>query len=288
MFHASRARGRSSPLQVEALEERSLLSGAGYVRGLFTDLLQRGPRPAELAHGVAALNAGANPMQLALEVLTGTEYRRDLLRADYLALLGRLPSPRERAQGLAQLRRGGDQRLDARLLAADEYFLKHGASSTAWLAGVSQDVLGRPLDAASASAFTQQLQNGAARLTVAREIVFSSAAHARLAAAAYLRLLHHPPRRAALASSTAALDRGLSPERLLARIAGEPAYIARTAHGVLRTPVPPVRVAVPVALLPVVVFEDIPFIDNDPLPLPPPDFVIFDGGFDGGDCGCGF
>jgi hypothetical protein len=292
MSFSSPAYSRSFRPELERLEERCVLSTAQYVTGLYSDLLHRSPSRAEVRQQVAALDAGENTAQFALGLIHSAEYSRDQVRADYQALLGRLPTPAELRRGLAQLKaRLGPQHLEAQLLASDEYYSKHGGTVASWLGGVFQDVLGRQPSPAEIGSWSSRLQTGASRESVAFNIVFSREAHSRAVRAGYEQLLKHDPNRAHLASWRADLDRGLPVAQFLAALAGSPAYLRRVAPTGLD-----VRVAAPVGFFlidnsafgPDLLFPDITFdpgvIDFGGFG----DFSGFDGGDggDGGDCGC--
>ncbi len=61
----------------------------GYVLGLYQDVLGRVPSAAELNGWVTQLNSGTSRLAVAISFLTSTEYRTDLIEADYQTFLGR-------------------------------------------------------------------------------------------------------------------------------------------------------------------------------------------------------
>src|SRR5262249_45499962 len=66
---------------------------AGYVTGLYQDLLGRAPAAAELPPWVDLLQGGASPQQVALAVLTSSERATAAVNALYLPVLRRQADP---------------------------------------------------------------------------------------------------------------------------------------------------------------------------------------------------
>lgn len=213
--------------QVECLEERCLLSNAQFVNALYNDLLHRAPAPAEVTSWTSALQAGANPTQVALTFATSPEYLNNLIQADYRTYLGRQASPVEVAGWQAQLNAGlGENQLQAAFLGSSEYFADHGNAITPWLNGVYHDVLGRAADAAGLSSLSQSLQAGTTRGMVALAMVTSPEAFSRLVSAAYQDLLGRAPDSQGQMFWVSQLQRGLTPSQLLADFATSPEFIA--------------------------------------------------------------
>jgi hypothetical protein len=313
MYRASSSGGPYVPLQVEELEDRRLLSSDGFVTGLYNAILHRAPSPAEVNGWVTAMHSGASPEQVALAFTTSAERLSNVIRADYEIFLGRQPALAEVSAWLGQLQTGqNEKQVEAAILASDEFFTRHGASTVPWLNGIYQDVLGRAADAAGLNLFSQQIQDRVPRESVAGEIVTSLEADARLVTAAYHDLFQRNPDSGGLSAWVAALQGGLTPAQLLAVLASSQEFIDLTAQGVLD--VPPAPEPEPVVIPdsePVPI--DTVFLDTfvpapvvvDPVVVDPfvPDLTSFDtggfdfsgfdtggfdsGGFDSGDdCGC--
>ncbi len=284
-------------LQVEPLEERCVLSSAGFVNGLYHDILHRTPAPTEVTAWVNTLNAVASPGEIAFAFATSVEYESNLIRSDYELFLKRQPSSMEINGWLAQLQAGLPQdKLQAAFLASDEFFSRHGGSIAPWLGGVYHDVLGRAPDPAGLAVWSQTAQSGVPRTAVALSIVDSPEADARLVSAVYRDLLKRNPDPVGLVTWVSAVERGLLPSELLTMIASSDEYIQLTAQGVLDVPLNPIPFvfAEPVFVdvsVPVVVFVPDPFF-IDPVVADPFlfDFGGFDSAFfdDGGECGCDF
>jgi len=213
-------------LEVEALEDRQVLSTASYVTGLYTTLLHRTPAPSEVAPWVTAIDAGVSPQAVALEITTSQEFENNLVVSDYQNILGRAPSPQEAAGWVTALQNGlTDQQLVSAFLGSSEYFQKAGGTNSAWLNGVYQVVLSRAPDAAGQAAWTQALQSGVALSSVAEAIENSPESLARIVTALYQGVLGRPVDPQGLASGIAALEKGMTPAQLESLLASSVEYI---------------------------------------------------------------
>lgn len=95
----------------------------GFVTLLYQDILGRSPDPAGLNAFVAALQGGASYQQVALDVLSSTEYRTDLLQSWYERFLGRPIDPSGLATFLGQMAAGAsDTTVLAEILGSDEFY----------------------------------------------------------------------------------------------------------------------------------------------------------------------
>jgi PKD repeat protein len=233
-----RGRCRKSPrgpaqLWLEPLERRELLdSGLGkaadaqrFVTALYTGVLDRGPTTPELTAWSAAVQAGWSPVAVAALFTSSTEYRTDLITNDYLNLLNRMPSAGETAAWLGFLQSGlSDEQLTADFVATDEYFIGQGSTTTGWLSGVYQDVLGRSIDPVGLNALTTALNSGMTRLTAATLITTSTEAFQHDITTTYSELLGRAADPAALDAGTRALASGVSPAALTAAVAASPEF----------------------------------------------------------------
>jgi hypothetical protein len=98
---------------------------AGYVLGLYNQVLGRSPSTSELNGWVSALQAGESRLSVAVGFLTSTEYRTDLVETDYALYLGRAAEPSGLAYWVAALQAGAtDQAVLAGVLGSPEGFGK--------------------------------------------------------------------------------------------------------------------------------------------------------------------
>ncbi len=97
---------------------------ADYITGLYNDVLNRQPDPAEVQVWVGAAAAGATQGQIALAFLTSPEAHTDLLNSYYSEFLHRQPDPAGSAFFLNELATGfaTPQSVAETILASDEFF----------------------------------------------------------------------------------------------------------------------------------------------------------------------
>jgi hypothetical protein len=237
---------RTSRPTLETLEDRTLLdSGAmnllpivqpgngpppqpnasALITAYYFDLLHRQPSAQEVAGWTAIINSRATRAQVAADFITSAEYRTNEIVNDYQTILGRVPSSTEISNWLAAMAQGMDaQQATALFYASDEYFAKNGSTEQSWLTAMYRGLLGRTPDAPGLSAWLAALANGATRQTVAGAVVYSYEESGRLVAMAYQNILGRNPDPTA-ANWTAALQHGLTLERLDISLASSPEYV---------------------------------------------------------------
>src|SRR5262249_20972797 len=93
----------------------------GYVNGLYHDVLGRAGSPTEVNAWVVALDGGTSRDQVAIDFLTSTEYRTDLVTGYYNEFLGRAPDSAGLNEWVAALKSGStDQHVLAGILGSPE------------------------------------------------------------------------------------------------------------------------------------------------------------------------
>jgi hypothetical protein len=93
----------------------------GYVLGLYQDVLNRTPTPAEVNGWVTQLNSGTSRNAVATAFLTSTEYRTDLIDSYYATFLERQPDPMGLATWLGAFQSGStDQQVLASIFGSAE------------------------------------------------------------------------------------------------------------------------------------------------------------------------
>jgi hypothetical protein len=121
--------------------------GAGWVTGLYQDLLGRTPAGYEVADWVQSLANGASPQAVAFGFAASAEREGERVAADYLKYLGRAASPTEVAGWVNHFLQGySNETLIASFVGSWEYFHDHGGTARTWLGAAYGDVLGRPAD----------------------------------------------------------------------------------------------------------------------------------------------
>jgi lysophospholipase L1-like esterase len=209
------------------LEERHLLSTAGYVAGLYQTLLQRAPQGVEADAYVAALNAGSqSPTQVALEITLSPEYRTRLLLTDYSQFLNRSPSAEELAVWMNTSPTNLDpSQVATAFLASSEFCQAQGATSGTWLAAVYRQVLGREPDPAGLNAWEQDVAQGLSMSTVAAAFLASPESREHMVTALYEQVLHRGPDPGALGWAIVLMG-GVTTSEVSALLASSPEFVA--------------------------------------------------------------
>jgi hypothetical protein len=134
--------------------------GAGWVTGMYHDLLGRTPAPAEVTGWVNALNGGLAPAAVAYVFAAGPEREAERITADYQKYLDRLPEPGIVTAWVGAFESGyGNESVIAGFVGSQEYFQKHYDNVTDWLFSAYDDAFGRDPDPAALQGWTQFLQN---------------------------------------------------------------------------------------------------------------------------------
>lgn len=95
----------------------------GFLNALYEDALGRPVDPDGLAWWSAQLAGGVSRTTVALQVLSTTEYRQDVVQAAYQQFLGRAADPGGLSYWVGQLQAGAtDQQLNAGLAGSEEYY----------------------------------------------------------------------------------------------------------------------------------------------------------------------
>jgi hypothetical protein len=122
--------------------------GAGWVTGMYQDLLGHAPSDQEVNGWVNALNNGVSPSQVAYGFAASAEREGQRVQANYKTYLGRLASDAE-ASGWINAFTGGqitNEDMQAGFMASVEYYngpLKGRGTNPDWVASIYQDVLHR-------------------------------------------------------------------------------------------------------------------------------------------------
>jgi hypothetical protein len=119
--------------------------GAGWVTGMYHDLLGRTPSQTEVNGWVAALNAGASTQQIAYGFAASGERESQRVNADYLSFLGRPASQAEVDGWVAAFQHGvSNEDVIAGFVGSREYFDDTAqGSDAAWIAFAYRDILHR-------------------------------------------------------------------------------------------------------------------------------------------------
>jgi hypothetical protein len=137
-------------------------TNAGWVNGLYHDLLNRAPDPGGEQFWVGLLQAGASKDAVALGIANSFEHESLVVSNDYQTLLGRSPTSSEIAYWAAQLPASGtDAAMTASLIGSPEYYNDpskgHGLAA-AWVSSVYHDLFAMAPPVGEAGWWVEQLQ----------------------------------------------------------------------------------------------------------------------------------
>ena len=157
-------------------------------------------------------------------MLSSNEYRSNLISSYFATFLRRAATAAEVAFWLPAFAAGlTDERIEAQILASQEYFMLAGGTNDAWINRVFSDVLGRAPTASEVAAFTSFLGTSS-RTNVALSILSSTEARTRLVNGYYSDFLRRSPTPTDIAPFVSALGGGQKDEQIVALIVGQDAY----------------------------------------------------------------
>jgi RHS repeat-associated protein len=134
--------------------------GAGWVTGMYVDLLGRQPAPSEVSGWVAVLNQGMAPAAVAYGFAASPEREGQRITADYQKYLNRTPEPGIVAAWVNAFESGmNNESVIAGFVGSQEYFQKHSDNIIDWLFSAYQDSLGRAPDPAALQGWAALLAN---------------------------------------------------------------------------------------------------------------------------------
>ena len=191
----TRARVGRAPrrLALEVLESRlNPTAAANQVVNLYQDFLNRVPEEPAQSMWVQALESGTMTVgQMAGGILHSHESAVLRVTADYQEYLDRLPDSEGLDSHVTALQNGVPQfRVTAAILAADEYFARHGAANIPFVESLYTTVLHRDFDQAGLEAYVAALARGVSRADVALAFLTSVEHGRQLAGDAYRDLLN--------------------------------------------------------------------------------------------------
>ncbi len=201
----------------------------GFLVNAYQDLLKRPADPVGWAMNLAFLRQGGSRTQVAQAITTSAEYRTLVVRDLYVSFLGRDAEPAGLSAHVSFLAGGGTvAQLKATILGSAEYYERRGQSTNdGFLNVLYVDVLGRTPDPAGREGFTQALNMGVTRTTVASVVVGSQEALERLTRGWYTRFLRRPAEPAGQQAFVAALQGGMRDEVAISIIVGSDEYADR-------------------------------------------------------------
>jgi hypothetical protein len=136
-------------------------SGAGWVEGMYQDLLGRTPGADEVNAWVRNLQNGMAPQQVAYFFAHSAEREGQRITADYETYLGREPENQDIVNAWVNAFESGTSNEDviAGFVGSAEYYQSHSGTNDGWLDSAFQDILGRPATAADLQVWLPVLES---------------------------------------------------------------------------------------------------------------------------------
>lgn len=195
-----------------------------FINQVYTDLLGHPADAAALTSFNVMLAGGGTHSDVAMAVLTSTEYRQRLLNDFYSTSLHRPVLASEVGFWLPAFGAGmTDEQIEAQITASPEYSALAGGTNTGWINRMFNDVLGRSPSAPETTAFLTQLGSNS-RLNVGLAILNSGEAITRRVQQAFPRLLRRTATPVEQTTFIAALLGGTTDEQFLAQLLGSDEY----------------------------------------------------------------
>jgi hypothetical protein len=133
--------------------------GAGWITGMYLNLLGRTPAAGEVQYWVNQLNSGLAPAAIAFGFAASQERESQRVQADYQLYVGRSASSAEVPYWVNFFLNGGtNEKVGAGFVASDEYFKTHGNSVGGWLVSAYRAILNRLPDNSGLQYWEQHLQ----------------------------------------------------------------------------------------------------------------------------------
>jgi hypothetical protein len=195
-------------------------------------LLKRQADPQGLAYYTDQLNNGADHEQIAREIMGGEEYHTDVVQELYQLYLRRAADPSGLTTYVAFLDNGGsEQQLRVILLSSPEYYNGAGhGTDRGYLAALSEDILGRPLDDATRAQHPQGLATQSARAIVAGQFLTSTESVNRRVSQLYQMILERPADPNGLQVYGGQLSQGGAEDNVIAALASSDEFFAEPAR----------------------------------------------------------
>jgi hypothetical protein len=135
--------------------------GAGWVIGMYQDLLGRTPAQSEVDGWVYALSHGLSPQQVAYGFAASNEREGIRVKDDYMSYLGRTPSQAEVNGWVFAFTHGvSNEDVVAGFVGSKESFDRAGDDIPTWVENAYQSILGRQADPAGLDNWTAFLERG--------------------------------------------------------------------------------------------------------------------------------
>jgi hypothetical protein len=133
--------------------------GAGWVQGMYVNLLGRTPASLEVQYWLKQLSSGKSTSDVAYGFAASQERESQRVQADYVKYLGRSASASEVSSWVNVFLAGGsNERVISGFVSSQEYFQGHGGDIVDWLFSAYRATLQRQPDAAGYQAWLIALE----------------------------------------------------------------------------------------------------------------------------------
>ncbi|MCU1368870.1 MAG: hypothetical protein JWO77_64 [Ilumatobacteraceae bacterium] len=202
----------------------------GYAHRLYRDLDFRFLSNAQRAQVGDQITSGAKSRAaVAQGIINSDEYRGLDVDRVFLKYLRRVSDPGGRTYWINSLRNGKALwRFRAQLFGSNEYFTKAGATNASYVEKAYTDVLGRTPDPSGKAYWTNKLDNGADRGSVALQFINSPEARRRLVDDQFLRFIDRLPTAEEQANWVAALPSANGEQAMIAALVSGATYYNRS------------------------------------------------------------
>lgn len=208
-------------LEVETLEQRSLLDAAGFVRGMYTTLLHRHGSEPEVNGWVALINSGVSQSAVTHVFVNSDERFGTTVKEDYSSLLGREADNVGLNHFVAAMRAGAtNEQVRAEMLVSNEYFQKHGSDNKNLVDTLYRDLLKRDADQGGEAHWLAVLNSTNSRAAVVSGLMENTERHRIEVQENYNDVLNRNPDNLGEQSWVTSLDHGMKERDLIERLAG--------------------------------------------------------------------
>jgi hypothetical protein len=209
------------------------LADQAFVTQVYQTLLNRAPDAAGLTSWTGLLDQGVKRTTVVAQIEQSQEYLMDEVGAIYQKMLLRPADANGLTTYTTWLAGGGTlEQVESAIAGSPEYFQTRGSGQVSgFLNALYTDALGRAVDPAGQTAFSQALSQGATDAAVAAAVFASAEYRQDLVESYYQTYLGRPADSAGLAANVAALGQGMTDQAVIAVILGSEEYFQKLPTG---------------------------------------------------------
>jgi trimeric autotransporter adhesin len=193
-----------------------------YINDVYLEILHRPVDAAGLEFWLGNLTLGGSHQHFVNALLKTAAHQQAQIGFTYGTILNRFASASELAAGSKVT----NVALQANLYGTDEFLANSGGTNDSFLSALGEDVLGIPLSAAQETKFTNELNRGTSRTTVARQLLQSFSGEAAQVNMVYTSLLDRPATAKNIATGVPSLSRSQSIDPVVADVLASTEFYA--------------------------------------------------------------